>query len=258
MTSFPPSHRPVVFGCPVDPLTLGQAVDWVDARIAGRSPGRVGAVNAAKLVKLEREPALASAVGSCELVVADGMSVVWAARVLTGARLERVAGIDLMDALLSRAAERGHRVYFLGATQEVLDRMLGVLRERLPRLRVAGSHHGYFRPDEEPELVRTIRAAEPDILFVGMGTPAKEYWIDRNFRDVGAPVSMGVGGSFDVLSGLVKRAPRWMQRLGMEWFYRLLQEPRRLWRRYLITTSIFIWEVMVRALGRPFSRSGAR
>ena len=158
-------------------------------------------------------------------------------------------------ALVARAAERGYRVYFLGAKQEVLDRMLDVFLTRFPNLAVAGAHHGYFRRGDEEALAEAIRATSPDLLFVGMGTPAKEYWIDRNYEAAGAAVSMGVGGSFDVHSGLVRRAPVWMQRLGLEWLYRLLQEPRRLWRRYLTTSSIFLGEVFLRLLKRPFVRS---
>ena len=246
--------RPLLFGCPVDAVTMSEAVAWADARIASGRPGRIGAVNAAKLVKLERDPVLAAAVTPCELILADGMSVAWAAPLLSGVRLRRVAGIDLMEALVARAAEAGYRIYFLGAKPEILERMLANLAARFPRLIVAGSHHGYFTREDEPALVEAIAATRPDILFVAMGTPAKELWIDRNWRATGAKVSMGVGGSFDVFAGYVQRAPRWMQSLGLEWFYRLLQEPRRLWRRYLSTSLIFIGEVLVQAAKRPFRR----
>lgn len=238
----------------MDRVTYEQAVEWVAERIRTRTPSRVGAVNAAKLVKLERDPVLARAVTSCELILADGMSVTWASRVLTGTGLHRVAGIDLMEDLVAAAAERGWSLYFLGATQEVLDEMLHVFEGRYPGLRVAGSRNGYFGPDEETAIVETVRDSGADILFVAMGTPAKELFIDRHFRNLGIPVSMGVGGSFDVLSGYVTRAPGWMQRLGLEWFYRLSQEPGRLWKRYLTTSSIFIGEVFMRSLQRAFRR----
>jgi N-acetylglucosaminyldiphosphoundecaprenol N-acetyl-beta-D-mannosaminyltransferase len=238
----------------VDAVTLEQAVAWAEGRIAARAVSRIGAVNAAKLVKLERDPALARAVAGCDLVVADGMSVVWAARLLTGVRLARVAGIDLMEALLERASRRGYRVYFLGARAEVLERMLAVLRETHPGLVVAGSHHGYFTPADEPRLVQEIRESGADLLFVAMGTPAKELWVDRNAARAAVPLCMGVGGSFDVLAGVVKRAPRRMQDAGLEWLYRLAQEPRRLWRRYLTTGVVFVGEVLARAARRPFRR----
>ena len=255
LTSIPPWRRPVLFGCPVDAVNMTEAIAWVDDRIARRMPSRVGAVNAAKLVGIEEDPRLARAVTACELILADGMSVVWATRLLTGVRLRRVAGIDLMERLVEHAAERGHRIFFLGAKPEVLEAMIGILGQRFPTLQVAGRHHGYFRPEDEPALAETIRATRPDIVFVAMGTPAKEYWVDRHFRDVGASICMGVGGSFDVIAGVVQRAPGWMQNAGLEWLYRLLQEPGRLWRRYLTTSAVFIGKVAVRTLKRPFSRT---
>ncbi len=258
LSSIPPWPRPVIFGCPVDAVTLPQAVEWVAGRVGAGRPAVVGAVNAAKLVKLERDPELARAVVTNEMVLADGQSVVWAIRMLTGVKLIRVAGIDLMEALVADAAARGHRVFFFGAKQEVVDRMLEVLRVRHPDLVVAGSHHGYVKREDEPALVEAIRAARADLLFVAMGTPAKEYWISRNFAACGVTVAMGVGGSFDVISGLVRRAPAWMQRAGLEWLFRLLQEPRRLWRRYLTTSAIFVGEVLVRTAARAFRGSGAR
>jgi N-acetylglucosaminyldiphosphoundecaprenol N-acetyl-beta-D-mannosaminyltransferase len=246
--------RPVILSCPVDAVRLEDAVTWVDARIQERRPVRVGAVNAAKLVKMDKDPALAKAVSSCELVIPDGMGVVWASSVLSRVRLRRVAGIDLMEALVASAAERGHRIYFLGARPEVLEAMLNRFRERFPQLQVAGSHHGYFHAEEEPALVGEIRESGADLLFVAMSTPAKEFWIDRNYQATGVPVSMGVGGSFDVFAGLVQRAPRWMQDSGLEWLYRVLQEPGRLWRRYLSTNAVFIGSVLARACKRPFER----
>jgi N-acetylglucosaminyldiphosphoundecaprenol N-acetyl-beta-D-mannosaminyltransferase len=238
----------------VDAVTLEQAVDWAEARVSARRVSRIGAVNAAKLVKLERDPDLARAVAACDLVIADGMSVVWAARLLAGVRLWRVAGIDLMEALLDRAALKGYRVYFLGARSDTLRGMLEVLRATHPRLVVAGFHHGYFTREEEPRLVEAIRESRADLLFVALGTPAKELWVDRNAARAGVPVCMGVGGSFDVLSGAVKRAPRWLQDAGLEWLFRLAQEPRRLWRRYLTTGAVFVWEVLVRSARRLVGR----
>lgn len=250
-------RRAEVFGCPVDAVTMSSAVERVGAMIAARVPARLGAVNAAKLVLMEQDPRLHTAVSSCELILPDGIGVVWAAWLLDGIRLRRVTGIDLMERLIEAAAARGHRVYFLGAKPEILDRMIAAFRERLPGLVVAGSHHGYFKPEDEPALVAAIRDARPDLLFVGMGTPAKEFWIDRHFRAAGVPVSMGVGGSFDVFAGHVKRAPRWAQRMGLEWFVRFVQEPRRLWRRYFVVSLGFLVKVLGQAFRRRVLR-GAR
>jgi len=247
-----------VFGCPVDVLTLDRAVTRADSLIRAAAPARLGAVNAAKFMNMEKDPALARAVESCEVVLADGVGVVWAALLLAGARVRRVPGIDVMERLVELAADRGYPVYFLGARQEVLEEMTRRLTARFPALRVAGGHHGYFTREEEPALVASIRASGAQLLFVGMGTPAKEMWIDRNYQAAGVTLSMGVGGSFDVFAGHVKRAPDWMQRIGLEWFYRFLQEPRRMWRRYFLVSFRFLLKVLGAALRRPFAREGAR
>jgi N-acetylglucosaminyldiphosphoundecaprenol N-acetyl-beta-D-mannosaminyltransferase len=250
-------RRAGVFGCPVDVLSLKSAIERADALIRAEQPARLGAINAAKLMSMEKDPVLAHAVSDCEMILADGVGVVWAALLLAGIRMRRVPGIDVMEGLVALAARQGYGVYFLGARQEVLSEMIRRLQARFPGLQVAGSHHGYFKREDEPALVASIRESGARILFVGMGTPAKELWIDRNFRATGVHLSMGVGGSFDVFAGHVKRAPGWLQRLGLEWFYRFLQEPRRMWRRYFVVSLRFLVRVVAHALRRPFLRDGA-
>ena len=236
--------RPSVFACPVDDLSLEEAVGRVSELVAARTPARVGAVNAAKFMMMAEDPALHRAVAGSEVVLPDGVGAVWAIRMLRGRGIARVTGIDLMERLVAEAAARGWSVYFLGAKEEVQVRMLEVLAERHPGLRVAGRHHGYFGPADEPALVEAIRASGADLLFVAMGTPAKELWIDRHFQALGVPVSMGVGGSFDVIAGAVKRAPRWIQNAGLEWFYRFIQEPTRLFHRYFVVSLQFFFKVL--------------
>lgn len=245
-----------MLGCPIDDLTYDTAVQAVDAYLQSRTPARVGAVNAAKLLKMEEDPALAGAVRACEIILADGVGAVFAARALAGASLKRVTGIDLMEKLLDLAERKGYGVYLFGARQEVLERLQEVLRERYPGLRVAGSRNGYFSAPEEQGIVEAIRESGAHLVFVAMGTPAKELWIDRHFHALGNLVCMGVGGSFDVLSGTVSRAPVWMQRAGMEWFYRFLQEPRRMWRRYFITSFRFLFRVLADVPRSRLSRGG--
>jgi N-acetylglucosaminyldiphosphoundecaprenol N-acetyl-beta-D-mannosaminyltransferase len=201
-------------------------------------------VNAAKLVAMKREPELREAVLSSDLVVADGMSVVWASRLLGNALPERVAGIDLFGRLLELAQEHRLSVYFLGAEPAILEDLLEVVRSRFPQARIAGAHHGYFSDEEEPALAARIADARPDLLFIGITSPKKEIFLSRWGAQIAAPVCHGVGGSFDVLAGKVRRAPTLWQRTGLEWLYRLLQEPRRLWRRYLVTNSLFLWMVV--------------
>lgn len=211
----------------------------------------VGVVNVAKLVHLQGDPALRSALSICDLVIADGLPVVWAGTLLGQPLPERVAGIDLFVELLREADRNGDSVYLLGATEEVLTCAVEVVRDRFPRAKIVGSRNGYFSAEEEPAVAEAIRRAQPDLLFIGISTPKKEIFLSRWGRELGVPVCHGVGGSFDVLAGKVKRAPVLWQRLGLEWFYRLLQEPRRMWRRYLTTNTAFLYLLVRARLGFP-------
>lgn len=233
-----------VLGCAVDAVTLQGAVARAEAAIARRETCQHVAVNAAKLVRYQRDPSLRQALDGCELATADGQAVVWAARILGQPLPERVTGIDLMDALLEVSAHKGYRVYLLGARASVLERAEAAIRTRFPRVEIAGRHHGYFGADEEERLVADIAAARPDILFVALETPAKELFLARHRGRLGIPFVMGVGGAFDVLAGVRRRAPRAMRRLGLEWLYRLAQDPRRLARRYVVGNAQFIWLVL--------------
>jgi len=193
-------------------------------------------------------------IDDCELVTADGQAVVWAARLLGQPLPERVTGIDLMDALLAAAARSSHGVFLLGARPDVLARAERAIGLRYPGVRIVGRHHGYFGRDEEERVVASIAEADPDLLFVALETPTKELFLARNRERVATPFVMGVGGAFDVLAGARRRAPRLMQRLGLEWLYRLAQDPRRLARRYVVGNSRFIW-LVARELVRPRLRS---
>jgi N-acetylglucosaminyldiphosphoundecaprenol N-acetyl-beta-D-mannosaminyltransferase len=246
-----------ILGCPVDGITLEEAVRRCEAFIAGGSPHQLAVVNAAKLVKMDDDPELAAIVRAADLVLADGMSVVWAARLLGRGLPERVTGIDLMDRLVGRAAELGYRVFFLGAEAEVCRRVVSRYRARYPGLAVAGWRDGYFAQEEEAALCEQIRRARPDILLVAMGTPAKERWIHRHLHELGVPVCHGVGGSFDVVAGRVRRAPRLVQNAGGEWLWRLFQEPRRLWRRYLATNGRFAAKLVIALCAQVMARPGS-
>lgn len=188
---------------------------------------------------------------ACPIVNADGQAVVWAARLL-GVRLpERVAGIDLFVALLALADVRGYSVYFFGARPEVVAEVVRRAREATVDLHVAGAHSGFFSgPDDEAAMIAEIAALRPDILFVGLPSPRKEYWLADTLPSLGTAFAMGVGGSFDVIAGYVQRAPEWMQRAGLEWAYRFAQEPRRLWRRYLVGNLRFLALVLRASSGR--------
>jgi N-acetylglucosaminyldiphosphoundecaprenol N-acetyl-beta-D-mannosaminyltransferase len=228
-----------ILGVPVDALTMDDLLDRVHAAIMRRERLRIGVVNAAKLVNMRRDPVLLRDVLGSDVIVADGASVVWASRLLREPVPERVAGIDLMLGMLRRGDKHGYRVYCLGATPDVLRATVEAIRRDHPGVGIAGAHHGYFGESEEPGIAAAIAASSADILFVAMTSPKKEHFLARWGEGLGVPVCHGVGGSFDVLAGKVRRAPLAWQRLGLEWLYRVWQEPRRLWKRYLVTNSLF-------------------
>ena len=239
-----------VLGIPIDAFTMSQAVAQCAEAMEGGGYLSVGVVNAAKIVAMRQDTQLQEAVTGCHMILADGQSVVWASRMLRVPLPERVAGIDLFQALLAEAAQRGSRVYFLGARPEVLAQMLDEVSRRFPSLAVAGARDGYFQADEEPEVVAEIQRSGADLLFLGMSSPKKELFLSRWGETTGASVVHGVGGSFDVLAGLTKRAPVWYQKHGLEWLYRAQQEPLRLGRRYLTTNAAFILMVARQLLRR--------
>lgn len=200
--------------------------------------------NASHLCMMRRDADLRHACQAADLAVADGMSVVWALTLLGRPVAERVAGIDLMTRLLAEGAPRRARVYLLGARPEVVARVAAVCGERWPGLVIAGTRDGYFTAADHAAIVDDIRAAAPQFLFVGMPTPFKDVFCQAHRDRLQVPVVIGVGGSFDVLAGVVSRAPVAVQRLGLEWAWRLMMEPRKLWKRYLTTNSEFIWLVL--------------
>jgi N-acetylglucosaminyldiphosphoundecaprenol N-acetyl-beta-D-mannosaminyltransferase len=223
---------------------MDATVDRIDHVIASGGFAQHAAVNAAKLVAMRQDSELERIVEGCELVSADGQSVVWASRILGDPLPTRVAGIDLMEELLALAERRGYRISILGARNAVLVRALVRIRERYPRLTVAGTRDGYFSDKDAAAVAAEIAAHRPDIVFVAMPSPRKEYWLGHYGRRLEAPFVMGVGGSVDVLAGHVQRAPKIMQRLGLEWAFRLAQEPRRLLRRYVSTNTRFLAYVL--------------
>jgi N-acetylglucosaminyldiphosphoundecaprenol N-acetyl-beta-D-mannosaminyltransferase len=236
----PHSPRATIAGIEIDNLSEDEALDRIEQLILGGGSHYMAVVNAAKVVSASRDARLRRMLMKGDLVTADGMSVVWAARLL-GRRLKgRVTGIDVFERLIERAAERGWAIYFLGAREHSVETLVERLRARHPRLRVAGYRNGYFEDDESDSIAEAIKRSGADLLFVGMGSPAQEKWIEENLEKTGVKFALGVGGSFDHVSGLVPRAPRWMQRAGLEWLHRLAREPRRLWRRYLVGNTLFI------------------
>jgi N-acetylglucosaminyldiphosphoundecaprenol N-acetyl-beta-D-mannosaminyltransferase len=233
-------ERVSLMGCEIDNLTMDETLDRVGDFIASGQPHQHVVVNVDKLVKARRDPGLRRIINECALVNVDGMPVVWASRLLGRPLKERVAGVDLFDALMVRAAETGWRVYLLGAEEAVVQEVRRRYEARLPRLVFAGVRNGYWKPEQEAEVVAEIARSEPDLLFVAISSPKKEQFLGRHQARMRVPFAMGVGGTFDVAAGKVQRAPRWMQRSGLEWFFRFLQEPRRMARRYFVEDMAFL------------------
>ena len=226
-------------GAQIDALTMNQTLSLVEERMSANLFTQHVVVNVAKLVAMQDDENIRNDINACEIINADGMGVVWGANLLKKPLPERVAGIDLFWNLLEHGQKHNRSVYFLGATDDVLSALVTRVKTEFPGLAIAGSHHGYFWGDEE-KMVDQIKASNADMLFVAISSPKKEIFISKWRERLGVKFVMGVGGSFDVKAGKVKRAPVWMQNSGLEWFYRLVQEPRRMFMRYFISNSRFM------------------
>lgn len=230
-----------ILGFLVDQVSLDQCVQQLDNVIKKKQRIHIVLVNAAKIVRARRMPELANILQTAQYVGADGVPIVWASKLLGDPLPGRVNGTDLMNRLIELADKEGHSIYFLGAKQDVIEQAVKALLSQYPGLKIAGYRNGYFDNEEtEKKVVDEIAQSHANILLVGMSTPMKEYWVRKHFENLNVNVVHGVGGSFDILGGFTKRAPVWMQNSGLEWFYRLCQEPKRMWKRYLVTNSIFV------------------
>ena len=233
-----------ILGIPFDPLTISQAVSAIEEMIASGRPHYVATANVDFLVQSLEDKELRRILIQADLVVCDGTPLLWVSRWLGNPLPERVAGADLVPQLLSVAADKGYRVFFLGGKPEVTAQAVQRLRQKHPGIEVAGHYSPPFAPLEKmdhEDIGRRIREAQPDILFVSFGCPKAEKWISLNYRALGVPVAMGVGATIDFLAGEVSRAPVWMQRVGLEWVFRFLQEPARLGPRYAKDLRRFGW-----------------
>ena len=232
-------ERIEIMGCTIDNLTMAETLERIESFIDSGTPHQHVVVNVDKLVKAAKDPDLRRIINECALINVDGMPVVWASRLLGTPLKERVAGVDLFEALIKRSAEKGWRVFFLGAREEVTSGVKNLYEKQYPALKVAGYRNGYWKSAEEPAVVKLITDSRPDLLFVAISSPMKEQFLGKYQAEMKIPFAMGVGGSFDVVVGKVSRAPVWMQRSGLEWFYRFLQEPRKMFKRYFIDDMAF-------------------
>ena len=234
------SRRYPILNTYVNALSLDETVAEVEKVIAAGVPTQHVVVNASKVNLMEADPKLAEIVNACPLINADGASIVWAAKKLGVPLSERVTGIDLFQRLVELSAEKGYKVYLFGAKEEVVSRVRAIFEERYPGIQIVGYRNGYFTEADEPQIVADMAASGADMMFVAVSSPKKEYWVHKYLNQIGIPFVMGVGGSFDVVAGVTDRAPKWMQDHGLEWFYRFIQEPGRLWKRYIVGNAKFV------------------
>jgi N-acetylglucosaminyldiphosphoundecaprenol N-acetyl-beta-D-mannosaminyltransferase len=235
-----------ILGFLVCKCTYEELLEAIKHAIEKRIVTHIVTANAAMLTTALADGELEKCLSDADIITADGMSVVWAAQFLGQPLKGRITGIDATWKIIKQAEECNHTIFLLGAKQSVIESVAQECKMQFPQLRLGGYHNGYF--DHDKDVIESITRCQPDILLVGMGFSLQEKWIHR-FKDIlHVPVVMGVGGSFDVIAGNVKRAPPWIQAIGMEWSYRLMQEPGRLWKRYLVTNSIFIYKVLAARL----------
>ena len=231
-----------LFDLMIDDGSLEETVTEIIQRIQRNEVIEHVGVNSNKVVLSHRNTEIKKIIQQADMVSADGYSVVRACRWIKKKKIDRVTGIDTMMALLEQAEKKGMTVYFLGTKEAILNRLLEVLREQYPNLKIAGAHHGYFKDEEE--VVRKIAVCQPQMLFIGMTSPYKEEFVNKYITELNANLIMGVGGSFDVLAGAISRAPVWMQKNGLEWLHRFMKEPRRLYKRYIFENLYFIYLMM--------------
>lgn len=233
-----------LFGIPINALTMDQVLNQIHFAIENRQSLHIGVVNAAKVVNMHRNPELGVDVKSSDIILADGIAIVWASKLLGRPLPERVTGIGLMEGIFNRGMSHGYRVYCLGATEEVSKSVAECLEQDYPGVVLAGRRNGYFGDEEEALVAKDIAESHADVLLVAITSPKKEQFMARWNEMMQIPVVHGVGGSFDVMAGKVERAPEFWQKLGLEWLYRVKQEPRRLWKRYLVTNILFLWMLL--------------
>jgi N-acetylglucosaminyldiphosphoundecaprenol N-acetyl-beta-D-mannosaminyltransferase len=249
-----------VLGLGVCPVSIPVVLDIMDGWIRAREPRYVCVTDVHCVMESRRDPELRRIYHEAGLVVPDGMPLVWLSRLAGHAEAARVYGPDLLLACCEHSLTHGYRHFFYGGASGVADLLAERLAQRFPGLGVAGTYSPPFRPltpAEDAAIVELINGSRADVVWVGLGAPKQERWMHAHRRSLRASVLLGVGAAFDFHAGVKKQAPRWLQRSGFEWAFRLLTEPRRLWRRYLRNNPAFIWNIALQAAGlRTFDNAG--
>ena len=216
-----------ILGVPVDAITMGEAVARIDGFIEKRTPVLVATANAEMLMRATHDGALRRILQGAAMVTPDGAGTVWAAHHLGYAMPERVAGYDMVQELMREAPAKHRRIFFFGSAPGVADKAKAKAEQLYPGIEIVGTRNGFFAAADEPAIIEEIKAAHPDILLAALGVPKQEKWLAKHLSELGVPVAIGVGGTFDVMAGVMKRAPRWMQRAKLEWLFRGMMQPQR-------------------------------
>jgi len=251
------TKRVSICGLPVDALTMKETLEIIEQSIDQKKRIHHVVINAAKVVNAQKDIDLKNSIAHCDIINADGQAVVWATRFLNNPVPERVAGIDLMEELVKLSAKKGYKIYFLGAKEEIVKKVVETYSSNYGKEIIGGYRNGYFKKEDEMAIAKDIAASKSDILFVAITSPKKEIFLNTYKEYIDAPFIMGVGGSFDVIAGFVKRAPVWMQKAGLEWFYRVIQEPKRMWKRYLVGNTEFIILILKEKFKMIFKKKDA-
>jgi len=238
------SKRVEVLGMPVDCVNIAEAVDAVDIMVAGDHPNTIIAINPEKVIKAMQDTQLFGWLNNAGLVIPDGIGVVVAARLLNKVKIERVPGSELMPAICERSVEKGYKLFLYGASPETIEQAVNKLNKKYPGIQIVGFQHGYLPEEKMPDLIERINQSEANILFVALGSPKQELWMDCYLGQLdNIRVCQGVGGTFDVIAGTVKRAPPLFLKLNCEWLYRLLSQPKRLFRQTAL--PIFAYNLLL-------------
>jgi N-acetylglucosaminyldiphosphoundecaprenol N-acetyl-beta-D-mannosaminyltransferase len=228
-------QRISLFGCPLDIVDFEETAAWCLATAQGNAPPcQLMTINAQSLLLVIDDPAVSEAVSQAAMVVGDGVSIALATRFLRLPWKGRVTGVDLTQRILADGMKIGLKVFYLGATADIVSRLVKLTAERYPGVQVVGAQDGYYDRANDGPLIERIRASGAQVLFMGMPTPYKEIWLHKNLQRLGVRLAIGVGGTFDVMTGQVRRAPVWMQKVGLEWLWRMMMEPRKMWKRNVV------------------------
>lgn len=241
-------------GIKIDKYSFDEVVKLITNHALEKSrPSYVVTPNAQHIISLQKDKRFREIYRQAFLVVPDGVSLLWSAKFLQTPLNGRVNGTDLFEKLCEVAQEKGLKIFFLGGRPGAAEKAKETLQQRLPGIKIVGTHcppYGFESQEEELALINSkIKVAAPDILFVGLGAPKQEYWINDNYQELGVPISVGIGVSFELVANMVQRAPVWMQKWGLEWLFRLIVEPKRLWKRYIMGNPQFMWLVLMQRLG---------